>query len=88
MGEEVSLSVGRDDGAFVGRRFDIYRENSYIGKVEVREVDSTSSRARILPAWTREKILKGDQAKSGPVGPMCDCFPIFNPDTHGEVTEP
>lgn len=58
----VMLSVGREDGVKKGYRFTIYRDQKYIGKVEIEKVFTDMSSARILRDWTKEKIREGDDA--------------------------
>jgi tetratricopeptide (TPR) repeat protein len=59
---EVMLSAGSDDGVKKGYRFTIYRDERYIGKVEVTKVFADTSAAKVLPDWTKEEVKEGDEA--------------------------
>ena len=58
----VMLSVGTDDGVKPGFKFTVYREDRYIGKVEVEKVFSDMASARIIPDLTQDEISEGDSA--------------------------
>ena len=61
----VMVSVGKDDQVRKGYRFTVYRDEEYIGKVEVENVFNDMCSARILPDWTKKSIKEGDDVSSG-----------------------
>ncbi len=57
----VMLSVGSDDGVKKGYRFTVYRNDQYIGKVEVVKVFNDMCSAKVLKPWTKGRIREGDE---------------------------
>ena len=60
----VMLSVGKDDGVKKGDKFTIFRDDKYIGKIEIETLFDDMCSGRILPELTREDIKQGDMANS------------------------
>lgn len=58
----VVLSVGAEDDVRVGFTFIVYRDDSYIGQVQVDKVLPTNCAAQINSRMTRETIKPGDGA--------------------------
>ncbi len=58
----VMLSVGSDDGVKPGFKFTIFRNDVYIGIVNVEKVFHDMSSARIIPDLTPKEISEGDSA--------------------------
>jgi hypothetical protein len=60
----VMVSVGTDQKVRKGYRFTVFREDRYIGKVEVEKVFDNMCSARILSDWTKEKVKEGDDVST------------------------
>jgi len=60
----VMVSVGSDQKVKKGYRFTVYREDRYIGKIEVEQVFDNMCSARILSPWTKEKVKEGDDVST------------------------
>ena len=60
----VILSVGAEDNVKKGYTFYVYRDNSYIGQLEVDEVYPSKCSARINREMTPRTIRSGDGAKT------------------------
>ena len=60
----VMVSVGSDQKVRKGYRFTVYREDRYIGKIEVEKVFANMCSARILGPWTKEKVREGDDVST------------------------
>ncbi len=57
----VELSVGSDDGLRQGHMLDVYRNNTYLGRVRVVKVDPDRAVAVILKDYRKGLIKKGDR---------------------------
>lgn len=57
----VEISIGSDDGILVGHQLDVYRDQSYLGKVVVLKTSPDRAVAEILPEFKRGTIRKGDR---------------------------
>lgn len=62
----VMLSVGKDNGVTKGLRLTVYRDERYVGKVEVEKVFNDVCSARIIQDWTKGSIKEGDDAATAP----------------------
>ena len=60
----IMVSVGTDQKVRKGYRFTVFREDRYIGKVEVEKVFANMCSARILSEWTKEKVKEGDDVST------------------------
>jgi hypothetical protein len=60
----VMLSAGKRQGVEVGYRFTVFRQDEYIGKVEVEKVLDDFSTARIIPEVTPKEIQEDDNAST------------------------
>ena len=54
------LNLGKGDRVQTNTQFLVYRDTKFVGKVQVSEVNSTTSIAALLPEYTRAKLLPGD----------------------------
>lgn len=64
----VMLSVGKAENVKVGYKFTVFRQNEYLGKVEIIEIHSNMSAGRVIEELKNSKGLKierGDDAKTG-----------------------
>jgi hypothetical protein len=64
----VMLSVGKEENVKVGYKFTVFRQNEYLGKVEIIEVHPNMSAGRVIEELKNSKGLKierGDDAKIG-----------------------
>lgn len=57
----VLLSIGKDDGLEAGMQLVVSRENTYVGRLAIRKVESDQSVAEILKEYKREDVLPGDR---------------------------
>lgn len=57
----LEISIGADDGLKKGHTLDIYRSNSYLGRVIVRETWPDRSVVQIIPEFKKGIIKKGDR---------------------------
>ena len=60
--DRVVISVGSDDGVHTGMRLHVYRENSFLGSIEVFATAADSSSAQILSEVAQTPIRPGDRA--------------------------
>jgi hypothetical protein len=58
--QSVEVSVGRDDGLREGHMLDIYRNGSYLGRIQLRTVADDKSVGKIIPAFRKGYIQAGD----------------------------
>jgi len=57
----VEISLGSDDGLKKKHTLDVFRNNKYLGKVQILRTAADKSVARILKSSVRGKIQKGDR---------------------------
>ena len=62
--QSVEVSVGRDDGLREGHTLDIYRNGSYLGRIQLRSVEDDKSVGKIIPAFRKGFIQAGDMVAS------------------------
>jgi predicted nucleic acid-binding Zn-ribbon protein len=62
--QSVEVSVGRDDGLREGHMLDIYRNGSYLGRIQLRSVEDDKSVGKIIPAFRKGFIQAGDMVAS------------------------
>ncbi len=58
--ELVEISIGSDDGLKIGHELDVYRDNTYLGRVRVRRTNPDKSIVEILKPFQKGIIRKGD----------------------------
>jgi len=56
----LELSLGADDGIRAGNTLEVFRGNSYLGRVQVVKTESNRAVAKILPDFKKGAIQKGD----------------------------
>ena len=60
----IEVSIGKDDGLLSGHTLEVYRSNTYLGKVEVTQVEPDKAACKILPEFRKGAIQKGDRVAS------------------------
>ncbi len=56
----IEISLGSDDGIRVGHQLDVYRNNSYLGKVIIRFTDYNHAVAEIIKDYQKGQVKEGD----------------------------
>ena len=59
----LEISVGSDSGLIKGHRLDVFRNNSYIGKVEIVRTEPDRAVAVILPEFRRGTVQRDDSVR-------------------------
>jgi len=62
--QSVEVSVGRDDGLRAGHQLDIFRNGSYLGRIEIRTIADDKAVGKILPSYRKGFIQAGDRVAS------------------------
>jgi predicted nucleic acid-binding Zn-ribbon protein len=62
--QSVEVSIGRDDGIREGHKLDIYRNGSYLGRIEIRTVIDDKAVGKIIPAFRKGFIQAGDKVSA------------------------
>jgi predicted nucleic acid-binding Zn-ribbon protein len=62
--QSIEVSVGRDDGLREGHTLDIYRNGSYLGRIQLRTVQDDKSVGKIIPGFRKGYIQAGDKVAS------------------------
>ncbi len=57
----LEISIGEDDGIQVGYTLDVFRDNSYLGKVTVLKTAPDQSVVKIIPKFKQGPIKEGDR---------------------------
>jgi len=57
----IEISIGSDDGLKVGHSLDVYRDNTYLGRVVVRRTDPDRAVGQMIKALQRGQIKRGDR---------------------------
>jgi hypothetical protein len=57
----IEISIGSDDGLREHHFMEVYRKNSYVGRVEIVMVEPDRAVAKIIPEFRRGLIKKGDR---------------------------
>lgn len=57
----VEISLGEDDGVRIGHKFDVYRENKYLGSLVVKKVTHNRATAEIVPELNEAPIRENDR---------------------------
>lgn len=60
--DRVEISVGSEDGVQMGMRFPVFRDEDYLGSVEIVTAEADKSSARILSEDVQTPIRRGDRA--------------------------
>jgi len=63
----IEVSIGKDDGLLAGHTLEVYHigdRSTYLGKVEVTQVEPDKAACRILPEFRKGTIQKGDRVAS------------------------
>ena len=64
----IEVSIGKDDGLLSGHTLEVYRIadslSTYLGKVEVTQVEPDKAACKILPEFRKGTIQKGDRVAS------------------------
>ena len=56
----IEISLGADDGLKEGHTLDVYRGNTYLGRVVIRRTAPDRSVGQIMKELQRGQIRKGD----------------------------
>ena len=56
----LEVDLGSDDGLRVGNTLEVYRGNSYLGRVQVLRTDTDHAVGKIMPDFKKGIIQKGD----------------------------
>jgi len=62
--QSVEVSVGRDDGLRAGHQLDVFRNGSYLGRIEIRTIADDKAVGKILPSFRKGFIQAGDRVAS------------------------
>ena len=62
--QSVEVSVGRDDGLRAGHQLDIFRNGSYLGRIEIRTIADDKAVGKVLPSYRKGFIQAGDRVAS------------------------
>ena len=57
----IEISIGSDDGLRAHHFMEVYRKNTYVGRVEIVMVEPDRAVAKIIPEFRRGIIKKGDR---------------------------
>lgn len=57
----IEISIGSDDGLRKNHLMEVYRNNSYVGRVQIVKVEPDRAVAKIIPEFRRGIIKKGDR---------------------------
>ena len=60
----IEVSIGKDDGLLPGHTLEVSRMSTYLGKVEVTQVEPDKAACKILPEFRKGTIQKGDRVAS------------------------
>jgi hypothetical protein len=63
VGDEslIEVSIGSDDGLRKGHTLEVYRNNAYLGRVEVMQLEPDRAVCKIIPAYRKGIIKRGDR---------------------------
>jgi hypothetical protein len=56
----IEISLGSDDGLRVGHTLEVYRDSTYLGRVEVLNTTTDRAVAKVIPGFRKGAIQKGD----------------------------
>jgi hypothetical protein len=57
----IEISIGSDDGLRKGHTLEVYRNNSYLGRIQVQHTEPDRAVGRILREFRKGVIRKGDR---------------------------
>jgi len=57
----IEVSIGSDDGLRAGHTLEVFRNNAYLGRVEVTQLEPDRAVCRIIPEYRKGIIKRGDR---------------------------
>lgn len=57
----IEVSIGSDDGLRTGHTLEVFRNNAYLGRVEVTQLEPNRAVCRIIPEYRKGIIKRGDR---------------------------
>lgn len=60
----VEISIGADDGLKVGHALDLFRDNSYLGRIVIRRTDPDRAVGQVVRELQKGQIQRGDRVTS------------------------
>lgn len=60
----IKISIGSDDGIKVDHKLDIYRDNTYLGRIVIMRVSGDRAVGRIMKELQRGQIKRGDRVST------------------------
>ena len=60
-GQQVVVSVGRDDGLRVGHKLEVYRAGQYLARIEIKSIKDDQAIGQILASFRKGFIQAGDK---------------------------
>ncbi|MFN7874522.1 MAG: hypothetical protein ACK5PB_04345 [Pirellula sp.] len=63
-GNQLEISLGRDDGVRTGHTLEVYRGAKYIARVQIERTDTDKSIGRVMNSFRKGYIQAGDQVAS------------------------
>src|SRR5262245_36612031 len=60
----IEVSIGKDDGLKVGHTLDVYRDNTYLGRIQIRETAPDRAVGQVQREYQRGQIKRGDRVTS------------------------
>ena len=63
----MEISIGADDGIKAGHLFDVYRDQTYVGRVVVRKTNPDRAIAEVIPELMKQDVLQGDRLRGRPI---------------------
>jgi hypothetical protein len=60
----IEISIGSDDGIKVGHAMEVYRDNTYLGRIIIRKVSGDRAVGQIVKELQRGQIKRGDRVST------------------------
>jgi DNA repair exonuclease SbcCD ATPase subunit len=60
----IEISIGSDDGIKVGHAMEVYRDNTYLGRIIIRRVSGDRAVGQIVKELQRGQIKRGDRVST------------------------
>jgi len=60
----VEVSLGKDDGIEVGHEMEVFRDNRYIGRLQIQKVTADRAVARVLKEYKQDNMRIGDRVQT------------------------
>ncbi|HZN32666.1 MAG TPA: hypothetical protein VFB80_02570 [Pirellulaceae bacterium] len=57
----IEISIGNDDGLKIGHTLDIYRDNTYLGRIVIRKTGPDRAVGQVQKEFQRGQIKRGDR---------------------------